>query len=342
VNGTIKSSSDLLISNNSANTAPITLNNNAGSVFQVLQSGTTGGWLYNCVAGDTSIRSFGKLLLAAGSTSGTGTLTASIILGNSNYCVGIGSNVNPAYTLDVGGTINTSGGLRVSPSATTTTSTNSFLLDNPLYIRSDTNHGLIYGNNLTAKSVGVDGPFLFGYAGGALGTTGGTGTKGVLYWNVNSQVGINTTTPATTLDVNGGVTIRNGFRPLYNYFTGSGPITPAITSYGTNYYIINSAVTGITIPAPIIVADTNAYWVFRNATGSYLSITVTWPTQYYPTVGGTLTTFSPAVSPTTSFIPIPPQNAITIMFAWTSGGNQGSYCFAGPGTGVSSNIYAVF
>ena len=159
----------------------------------------------------------------------------------------------------------------------------------------------------------------------------------------NTFVGINNTgAPATALDVNGGVTIRNGFRPLYNYFTGSGPITPSITSYGTHYYIINSAVTGITIPAPIITTDTNAHWVFRNATGSYLSITVTWPTQYYPTAGGTLTTFSPAVFPTTSFIPIPPQNAITIMFAWTSGGNQGSYCFAGPGTGVGSNLYAVF
>jgi hypothetical protein len=435
----------------------------------------------------------------------------------------------------VSGAINTTGGLRVSPSATTTTSTNSYLLDNPLYIRSDTYHGLIYGNNLTAKSLGIDGPFLFGYGGGVLGTTA-TRTAGVLYWNSASQVGIgiaptynldvsgncrlggtgnsaligsstgllvqgyagadcyirtnggagtqtggiyfgagatNTvyfsstgslsnasttsnniggvilnnsvisspaatnlqiTTPVgynltinpvnqlimsgnvasltsgTTITLNAcnagngiimqsngttlmqldpassyvyvsnafcvnkatsgsgsgnfvvaglsylpyitasgvntnpvqiqtGLILSNGYRPLYQNVSSSSAITPSASTYGTHYYITNSAVTGITIPAPTFGADLDGYWVFRNATGSYLSITVTWPTSYYPSVGGTLTTMSP--SPSTNLIPIAPQNSITIMFVYTSG-VVGNYCAATAGTASGSNLYAVF
>jgi hypothetical protein len=100
VNGTIKSSSDFLVNQNNPNTIPVTLCNNAGSVFQVLQAGGDGSWLYGTVAGDTAIRSFGKLMLAAGSNNPNATIT----LGNSNGRVGIGCNA-PSVTLDVSGII---------------------------------------------------------------------------------------------------------------------------------------------------------------------------------------------------------------------------------------------
>jgi hypothetical protein len=307
-----------------------TLSNSILTVGAATTGSTTSGSVN--VAGGYFVN--GVALATGGGSTISGTTTTGTVLLATGTSTGIQGNANMSFASEV---------LTISNSASGNTSITLIGLS---------------GTNAGTTSFGIAGGtnnFIYGSAVGdaclracnklhfASGSSGNTTSFIPGITVSNTFVGINNTgAPATALDVNGGVTIRNGLRPLYNYFTGSGPITPAITSYGTNYYIINSAVTGITIPAPIIVADTNAYWVFRNATGSYLSITVTWPTQYYPTVGGTLTTFSPAVSPTTSFIPIPPQNAITIMFAWTSGGNQGSYCFAGPGTGVSSNLYAVF
>jgi hypothetical protein len=98
--GTIKSSSDFVVNQNNPNTIPVTLCNNTGSVFQVLQAGGDGSWLNGAVAGDSIIRSFGKLMLAAGSNNPNATIT----LGNSNGRVGIGCNA-PAVALDVSGII---------------------------------------------------------------------------------------------------------------------------------------------------------------------------------------------------------------------------------------------
>jgi len=113
--------------------------------------------------------------------------------------VGIG-RTDPAYTLDVSGTARFTGGFTVSPAATASTYSTSYLNDNILYLRNDTNHGLCYGATNTNRFTGVDGPFLFGYAGGVLGTTYG-GNKNVLTWLNSGNVGIGTTTPSYPLHI---------------------------------------------------------------------------------------------------------------------------------------------
>jgi hypothetical protein len=138
------------------------------------------------------------------------------------------------------------------------------------------------------------------------------------------NVGIATNNPVTTLDVNGGFTVRNGYRPLFSNVTGSGPITTSRTSYGTHYYLTNSAFSAVTLAVPDTAADLNAYWVFRNATGTYLSVTFTWPT------------IGVAPVPSVNVFSIPPSNAMTVMFVSSNsgGGNFGFY--------TSSNYWAVF
>jgi hypothetical protein len=116
------------------------------------------------------------------------------------------------------------------------------------------------------------------------------------------------------LTVGGRLTLSNGYRPLYSNVTGTS-LSPITTTYGTHYYITNAAFSAVTIPVPNTTNDLNAYWVFRNATGTYLSITYTWPT------------IGVAASPTTNVLTIPPANTIAVMFVYTGGGggNYGSY-----------------
>jgi len=151
-------------------------------------------------------------------------------------------------------------------------------------------------------------------SGGSGGTSGGNGRVVIIAApsfllteamriHSNSYLGIATTTPATHLDVNGGVTIRNGFRPLYSLVTASTALT--VGSYGTHYNITNSAFSLLTIPTVSFINDSNGYWVFRNNTSSYLSISVTYTTfaDSYPT--------NPVV--------IPPASSTTLMVTYASG-----------------------
>jgi hypothetical protein len=85
--------------------------------------------------------------------------------------------------------------------------------------------------------------------------------------------------------------------------------TLSAPSYGYYYYITNSGFSGITLPASIPTAA-GQYWVLRNTTATYLSVTVTNPT----------TSINSPIS-------IAPQTSVTITVS---------------GTGVSSNAYILF
>ena len=66
-----------------------------------------------------------------------------------------------------------------------------YLNDTPLYIRqNDPHHGICYGLGTTTPSlnIGVDGPYVFGYYGGALGTTFGGSNTLALQWNKSGVV----------------------------------------------------------------------------------------------------------------------------------------------------------
>ena len=140
----------------------------------------------------------------------------------------------------------------------------------------------------------------------ATGTSTGLQGSSNLFFNTTSNfLGIQTTTPATALDVNGGVTIRNGFRPIYSNVSSGTSLTVSANSYGTHFNITASTLTGITLPTITWSTDSNAYWVFRNNTGTYLSITFTYTGSY--------------TSAPTNPVTIPPANSTTIMMTYPGG-----------------------
>jgi hypothetical protein len=107
----------------------------------------------------------------------------------------------------------------------------------------------------------------------------------------------------TLLSVNGGLSLTNGYRPLYQQVTAS-PLTVASNSYGTYYNITYSSLTAITLPAVVGSNDANAYWVFRNNSGSSLSITFTY------TTAGTTYPSNP--------VSIPSASSVTMMVTYPS------------------------
>jgi photosystem II stability/assembly factor-like uncharacterized protein len=138
----------------------------------------------------------------------------------------------------------------------------------------------------------------------ATGTSNGLQGSSNLFFSNTSNLGIQTTTPATALDVNGGVTIRNGYRPLYSNVVTT-PLTVAANSYGTHFNITTSTLAAITLPTITWSNDSNAYWVFRNNTGTYLSVTFTY------TSAGTTAPTNP--------VTIPPANSVTVMLTYPGG-----------------------
>ena len=120
----------------------------------------------------------------------------------------------------------------------------------------------------------------------------------------NGFLGVGTAAPATQLDVSGGLTVRNGFRPLYSNVTGTS-LTVASNSFGTHYNITNSGFSALTLPTINWSNDSNGYWIFRNNSSSYLSMTVTYTT-------------SASTSPTNPVV-IPPANSTTIMMTYPGG-----------------------
>jgi hypothetical protein len=163
----------------------------------------------------------------------------------------------------------------------------------------------------TSGSVNVSGGyFVNGVAftgGGGGGTISGTYTSGTVLLATGTSTGLqgsaNMSFSGTLLDVNGGAVIRNGFRPSYSLVSSGTSITVASSSYGYHYNITTSGITGITLPTGITSTDSNAYWVFRNNTSGYLSITFT-----YQTAGTT----------PTNPVAIPPSNAVTMMVTYPS------------------------
>ena len=154
--------------------------------------------------------------------------------------------------------------------------------------------------------------YVSGVGNGGSNSTGGNGlvaiTAGIVFSlaeamriHSNGFLGVGTAAPVTQLDVSGGLTVRNGFRPLYMNVSGTS-LTVASNSFGTHYNITNSGFSSLTLPTINWSNDSNGYWVFRNNTSSYLSTTVTY------TTAGTSAPTNPVV--------IPPANSTTIMVTY--------------------------
>jgi hypothetical protein len=154
--------------------------------------------------------------------------------------------------------------------------------------------------------------YVSGVGNGGSNGSGGNGlvviTAGVVFSlseamriHSNGYLGVGTAAPVTQLDVSGGLTVRNGFRPLYMNVSGTSLTVPT-NAFGTHYNITNSGFSSLTLPAINWSNDSNGYWVFRNNTSSYLSTTVTY------TTAGTTAPTNPVV--------IPPANSTTIMVTY--------------------------
>ncbi len=110
------------------------------------------------------------------------------------------------------------------------------LLDNDLYLRNDLFHGLgWYGAGKLFGGANVNGPVLYGWDGGGLGTfQGGGSAKLALTWNATGSVGIGKTNPATALDVNGAVKANSFFGATNLTMAGCTNTGLSAVALGTN------------------------------------------------------------------------------------------------------------
>ncbi len=99
----------------------------------------------------------------------------------------------------------------------------------------DTNHGLgWYGTDRLFNDINPDGPVLYGFNGGALGSVNGTAQNVALRWNSAGNVGIGTATPSERLDVLGNAKISGNLAVsgTGTFNNGGGTAAPTVNSGG--------------------------------------------------------------------------------------------------------------
>jgi hypothetical protein len=130
--------------------------------------------------------------------------------------MGIGT-ASPGAALDVVGNTLISGKVGIgttSPSAELDVVGNVRINDHDMYLRPDANHGLgWYGTGKLWNGSAIDGPVLYGFAGGALGTNNQGITKTALTWSSNGRVSVGSQIPNGSytdwlLSVNGNIVCR--------------------------------------------------------------------------------------------------------------------------------------
>jgi hypothetical protein len=127
------------------------------------------------------------------------------------------------------------------------------------------------------------------------------------------SLGIGTLTPvgpASSLQVGGALTINNCYRPLYSNVTVSSYNATGI-AYGYHFNITHSGFSQVQMGSVNFTTDSNAYYVFRNNTGTYLSVTF-----LYSNAGSSFPT-NPVI--------IPPANSVTMMITNTGSGGASNY-----------------
>jgi hypothetical protein len=160
---------DLICANTGDSTLTV-LTNNGGGIFGFNATLNAGSGPYSVAAADVNGDGKPELISA---NAGDSTLTVLFAFSQKISVPGAVSLLNTANNL--------AGSFAVSPGG------NLRLDDQPLYLRSgsDVNHGLAYAGNGVhnfGSAIQPDGPVLWGYGGGVLGTAS-SGQKAILTWN---------------------------------------------------------------------------------------------------------------------------------------------------------------
>ena len=176
-----------------------------------------------------------------------------------------------ALAWDQNGNLTASNSLTITDTLWLYSTSHIYMQGGELYLRNDTNHGLgWYGIGKQFAGNSLDGPAVYGYSGGALGTTSG-GQKVALAWNSSGGVTMtgNIMLPATTATT--GV-IKSGADTLIhtygtdNFFAGVNAGNLTMTgSFNTanGYYALSTNTAGTDNTASGGLA------LLRNTTGSY-------------------------------------------------------------------------
>jgi len=141
---------------------------------------------------------------------------------------------------------------------------------------------------------GIQGVPGFATNTGATGTTGAAGMTGPLGTGPTGAVGFTGPTGSTGLGVTGA---PGGVSPIaISEVTGTSQ-TLSSSNYNTFFYLTNPGFNAVSLPSTTATSAGGNYWALRNATSSYLSITLT----------NTLSLTSPLV--------IPPANTQTLAIS---------------------------
>ena len=118
----------------------------------------------------------------------------------------------------------------------------------------NTNHGLgYYGTGKAWNGLALDGPALYGFSGGLLGTNQNGTRATALYWNSSRQVGIGTTSPLSALSLSQVTSVNN---------------TPGQTVGELSFVGFNRPLPSASILAQSPGFDDAGYLIFKTSTGS--------------------------------------------------------------------------
>jgi hypothetical protein len=188
-------------------------NSGTATAFMMVKESSTLKWNYNTSG------------FSAGATAPVST---SICIGSSGN-VGLGGQVTPTYTLDVTGNARISSGLTAGASTFTSVSS-----------------GDSQFSNLSAGNINFTGN-LFQNGSAYIGSQW-VGTSGNIYFGTagSSVVGINTTSPSTTLDVNGTIRASTSLTTGALYSTNQ-TTTNIVSTSQTNTNLVNTNISSATV-----------------------------------------------------------------------------------------------
>ncbi len=208
---------DLITANNSGSSLSLLTNNGSGG-FAISSTIGVGPLPFAVAVGDLTGDGRADLISANNGGNTLSVLLNSMVNGAS--FAGNGAGLTNLIVTAANITSGTLADARLSSNIPRLNANNEFtgtngLNDKDIHFRNsaDGNHGVgWYGSTGPIKTFagfGPDGPILYGFQSGGLGTTSGGQTL-ALMWNSLGRVGIGKTSPATALDVNGTVAASSG------------------------------------------------------------------------------------------------------------------------------------